>query len=345
MRRLMFFLSGEHPSLPTAEVFGAIEAERRVYKVDEELDQVLILETKADPRVLASRLAMTHWIGEHICTAPVSEVLDAVGSSDLVDIIPHGKSFAVKVKRVKRCSPEIDAMKLARKIADLIRSEVDFKVDLFSPDVEILAVLTGGRCAVGIKEVSINIRQFRQREPKRRAAFHPGTIKPKLARCMVNLARTPRGGVMLDPFAGVGGILLEAGLIGARAVGVDIDPKSLEGAEKNLKQFGVTDYELLLGDARRLELEGEVDAIATDPPYGRQASTGGLELPKIYEQALPGLVRALRPGRHMCITSPSEIALEDFAEDAGFKLVEKHSQRVHKSLTRNIYVFRKRRLP
>jgi len=339
----MFLLSGEHPSLPAAEVFGAIEAEHRVYKVDEELDQVLILETKADPQILAKRLAMTQWIGEHICTALVSEVPDAVGSSDLVDIIPHGKSFAVRVKRVKRYSPEIDVGELARKIADLIRSEVDFKVDLSSPDVEMLAVLTGDKCAVGIKEASIDTSQFRRREPKHRAVFHPGTIKPKLARCMVNLARTPRGGVVLDPFVGVGGILLEAGLIGARAVGVDIDPKSLEGAEKNLKQFGVEDYELLLGDARQLELEEEVDSIATDPPYGRQVSTRGLELPRIYEQALPSLVRALKPGRHMCITSPSGIALEDFAEDVGFKLVEKHSQRVHKSLVRNIYVLRKKR--
>lgn len=341
MRRLMFLLSGEHPSLPPAEVLSAIRAECRTFKLDEKLDQVLIVETRADPKVLAGRLAMTHWIGQHLCTSTVEEVLNAVGSSDIVDLIPHGKSFAIRVKRVKQYSPEVDANRLAKEIADLIRSEVKFEVDLTTPEMEILVVLSEGKCVVGLTESRVDRRQFERRRPKRRAAFHPGTLMPALARSMVNLARTPRGGTLLDPFCGVGGILIEAGLIGAKPIGIDIDNRLIEGARKNLEEVGVEDYRLSVGDATELLLEEEVDAIATDPPYGRQATTAGTELKDLYKRSLPKLAQALRHRRYLCITSPLGLELEEIAEDAGLKLEQKHEQRVHKTLTRNIYVFRR----
>ena len=337
----MFLLSGEHPSLPPAEVISAIRAERRAYKVDEKLDQVLILETKAIPEILARRLAMTHWIGQHLCTSSVDEILDAIGSTDVVDMISHGKSFAVRVKRVKRYLPKVNANELAKDIADLIRSEVEFRVDLIDPDVEIFVVLSEGRCAVALVESKVDRREFEMRRPKRRPVFHPGTMMPILARCMVNLARTPRGGTLLDPFCGVGGILIEAGLIGARPIGMDIDEKLIRGARKNLEEIGVRDYQLSVGDAMELSLEKEVDAIATDPPYGRQATTGGRRLRELYEQVLPALARALKPRRYLCITSPLNLELEEVAEGTGLKLEQKHRQRVHRTLTRNIYVFRR----
>lgn len=341
MSALMFVLSGEHPTLPAAEALAAIRAERRACEVLEQLDQVLIAETKADPRVLASRLAMSHEICSHLCTADADDVLDAIGSTDIVDVIPHGRTFAVRVRGVKRHSEGVDAQALAKEIANLLVSEVDFKVDLTNPDVEILAVLTDGRCAVGLTEARVDREQFERRRPTARAAFHPGTLMPALARCMVNLARTPRGGTLLDPFAGVGGILIEAGLLGAKPIGVDLDQRMIEGAKLNLESFGIKDYQLMVGDARRLP-PLEVDAIATDPPYGRRAGTAGVGIEELYRESMLSASSALKPKGHMCITSPAELDLERFAEEAGLKPVESHEQRVHKSLTRRIYVFKKK---
>jgi tRNA (guanine10-N2)-dimethyltransferase len=158
---------------------------------------------------------------------------------------------------------------------------------------------------------------------------------------MVNLARTPRGGVFLDPFAGVGGILLEAGLIGAKPVGVDINPEAIAGAKKNLEASGVRNYQLMVGDARNLPTL-EIDAIATDPPYGRQATTGGSELEELYQEALPSMAGVLKPKGFLCITSPAHLELDEIATEVGFQPIERHEQRVHRSLTRRIYVFRKR---
>ncbi len=337
----MFVLSGEHPSLPAAEAIAVVRAERRACKLIERLDQVLVVETKADPRALAARLGMCHQICRHLCTAGVDELLDAVGSSDVVDLVPHGQTLAVRIKRVKRYSPKVDVLKLTRQVADLIMSEVEFKVDLKRPDVEVLGVLTDGSCVVGLSAARIDRSQFVKRRPTRRPVFHPGTLMPTLARCMVNLARTPRGGMLLDPFCGVGGILIEAGLIGAKPIGVDIDPAMIEGAERNLKAAGVTDFQLQVGDARKLP-EMQVDAIATDPPYGRQATTARLPLEDLYRQALPSMVGVLRRGGYICITSPAELELEELAVEAGLRMIETHEQRVHRSLTRRICVFRRK---
>jgi len=343
MKRLMFVLSGEHPTLPTAEAVAAIKAEHRAYRVLEQLNQVLVAETKASPEVLASRLAMCREICIHLCTSNANEedILESVGSSDIVDLIPHGKSFAVHLKRVKRSSPEINTLKLAKTIANTIAEEVEFKVDLAHPDIEFLGVLTGERCALGITAARVDRRQFARRRPTLRPAFHPGTLMPTFARCMVNLSRTPRGGVLLDPFCGVGGILLEAGLIGAKLVGIDIDREMIEGARKNLEASGVVDFQLMVGDARKLPAL-EIDAVATDPPFGRQASTAGAQLKELYEQALPSIAGVLRRKGYACIASPAELELEELAVSAGLRTIEKHEQRVHRSLTRRIYVFRRR---
>ncbi len=340
---MMFVLSGEHPTLPAAEAVAAVKAEHRAYKVIEQLDQVLIAESRAKPEVLASRLAMCREICLHLCTASAREgdILEAVGSSDIVDLIPHGKSFAVHLKRVKRSSPGIDTLKLAKTIANLIAEEVEFTVDLAHPDLELLGVLTGERCVLGITAARVDRRQFTRRKPTLRPAFHPGTLMPAFARCMANLARTPRSGDFLDPFCGVGGILLEAGLIGAKVVGIDIDRKMVDGARKNLEASGITDFQLMVGDARKLPAL-KVDAVATDPPFGRQATTGGVELKKLYEQALPSVAGVLKRRGYACIASPAELELDELAANAGLRTIEKHEQRVHRSLTRRIYVFRRK---
>jgi tRNA (guanine10-N2)-dimethyltransferase len=337
----MFVLSGEHPTLPVAEVCSAIRAEHHSYRILEQFDQALVLETKVGHEILSERLGMCREICWHICTAPPDELLEAVGSSDLMDIIPHSKSIAVEVRRVKRYSPKVNPLKLSGKIADAIRSEVEFKVDLEHPDVRILCVLTEGQAVVGQVASETGRTEFMERRPSKRAAFHPSTTPPVLARCMVNLARAPQGGTLFDPFCGVGGILIEAGLIGAKPVGSDIDPKQVEKARRNLEANGIEDFKLMIHDVRKLPSGLTVDAIATDPPFGRQASTSGLSLAELYSRALSSMFSVLREGGYLCISAPAELNLKEIAEERGFKFVEQHEQRVHQSLTRQIAVFKK----
>ncbi len=263
-----------------------------------------------------------------------------MGGSDLLDFLPQSESISVRVKRIKNYLEKVDTQNLAEKIADRLLEKFDYEVDLDRPENEISVLLTEGKCVLGLIRARVNRSEFGERRPPERSAVHPSTMQPNFARAMVNLARTPRDGTFLDPFAGVGGILLEAGLMGAKPIGVDIDSELVEGARENLEEAGLSGFELHSQDAREIDIEG-VDAIATDPPYGRQASTGGLELREIYEDVFPVLERALKPGRYLCITSPADLEIEEIVGNCLLNLEEKYQQRVHKSLERKIYVFRR----
>jgi tRNA (guanine10-N2)-dimethyltransferase len=85
----------------------------------------------------------------------------------------------------------------------------------------------------------------------------------------------------------------------------------------------------------------EVDAVVTDPPFGVQASTGGLRLEDLLSESLPAISRVLKRKGMACLGVPSGISLEELAKDSGLNTVEVHEQYVHKSLTRKIYVLKK----
>jgi tRNA (guanine10-N2)-dimethyltransferase len=279
-------------------------------------------------------------LGEFFCISSIDDLSESIANSDLVDFLPQSESLAVRVKRVRQYMSGVDTQELARNTADLLLQRYDYDVDLESPDNEIIILLSQEKCVVSVVKAKIDRSSFVGRRPSERAFVHPSTLQPTFARAMVNLARTPRDGTFLDPFCGVGGLLLEAGLIGANPIGIDINQDLIDGAKENLEEAGVRNFNLITGDARDVEIDG-VDAIATDPPYGRQASTGGTPTAELYKESLPNLVRMLREGGYLCITAPIEIDLLETAEAHPISLQERHRQRVHNSLTRDIFVFRR----
>jgi hypothetical protein len=103
------------------------------------------------------------------------------------------------------------------------------------------------------------------------------------ARLLVNLVAPAGPGRLLDPFAGVGGIALEAEAAGWTTITADLDP----GLRHGLGRIGAAH---LVADARALPLRaGSLDAAATEPPYDRGAGP-------LADQALAELHRLLRPG-------------------------------------------------
>ncbi len=81
------------------------------------------------------------------------------------------------------------------------------------------------------------------------------------ARLLVNVVYRPEAGMLLDPFAGIGGIVIEGIASGWSVTSCDIDPALRHG----LAALGATHYVV---DACELPLEAaSVQAIATEPPY------------------------------------------------------------------------------
>ncbi|MEK6977927.1 MAG: TIGR01177 family methyltransferase [Candidatus Hydrothermarchaeota archaeon] len=332
--RLLFHLSGEHPTLPRAEVLAVLEASGISYSVLESMDQALIVEADSVPDI--GRLALSHRVCELLLSCEVSEV-----PYRMQDLNVGTSSFAVRGRRIKGHARSTDVPQLERAIGASIKARGG-RVDLRSPEVTYYGILTE-RFLLGRVLAEMDRAQYQGRRPHRRPYFHPGAMLPRNSRCLVNLTRVKPGDRFLDPFCGTGGFLIEAGLLGAKLHGCDIDPEAVEGCRRNLEAYGVKDYTVEERDARSLGslYPGTFDAVATDPPYGVSASTGGLGLEELYGSVMGPIRDVLKPGGYACVVAPDAIPLEGLAAEAGFKVVEVHLDRIHGSLTRKIVVGRK----
>ena len=202
-------------------------------------------------------------------------------------------------------------------------------------------ILSEGKALIGRRIGEISKKHFYNLKPHKRPFFYPGSMSPKLARCMVNLTRINQGETVLDPFCGTGGILIEAGIIGAKVIGTDIDYKMVKGTRENLEHCGVHDFQVFQEDARKLELPDKVDSIVTDPPYGISASTGGEKSENLYQQSMLALDELLTDNGLMCLATPHYLDLDEVLAGTKFKIIEQHHIRMHKSLTRVISVLKK----
>ena len=169
-------------------------------------------------------------------------------------------------------------------------------------------------------------------------------MKSELCRAFVNLSRASikNRSLLLDPFCGVGGILLEASSMGIRSIGIDIDVKSAMGSLTNIRYFNLDQLsDVITSDSMNIAIRSEsIDAIATDPPYGRQTIPRGTSLEDLLEKFIHNSADVLKRNRYMVFATPIEMdsLIEEYCRNAGLKIMEKHLNFVHSSLTRVIYV-------
>jgi len=343
VEKLFFLISGEHQTLPVSEVQAILEAEGYKYQILENLTQVLRLEADhKSVEAIKFRSALTRICCQEIfnCDAKLSEILANIRSDSLEQFI-EDESFAVRIRRVKGVTPELVRVELERKLGEQILETVKTaRVDLSNPQKTFFGVLTDKRFIFGLKTAEIIPKPFSERRPRRKPFFHPTAMPAKLARTMVNLAQPNKGDLVLDPFCGAAGILVEAGLIGCRVLGFDAKPHMLRGGRKNLLHYGIKPEGVVIADARYPPVT-KADCIVTDPPYGRSASTLGTSTRFIVEDFLSAVGDKIPRGRRICMASPKTIRIAEVGEKAGFKHIESHFVYVHRSLTREIVVFEK----
>ena len=274
------------------------------------------------------------------CAADEEEIMRYASEAPFHEFLRPGQSFRVRIKRVRGYSRDLAILDLERELGAIVYGAIKgLKVDLRKPDVDLLGILTEGRFFFGIKLSEVIKPGFSDRRPSRRPFFHPSAMMPKLARCMVNLSRARRGELVLDPFCGTGSILIEAALIGCSALGLDISPRMAFGSLLNSRFVGAEPCGVLVADALRSSLRpGAVDRVVTDPPYGRSATTRGLEVRDLYERFLSTLPDLLPRGKMACVAAPSYLGLREMALDAGLRPLEIFSVFVHSGLARELVV-------
>ena len=318
--RLLFELSGENPTLPFAEL-------ECVGKVLDSRLQVAVAEVP-DP-VDAHRLAMTQvvleYLGECAPTLPAFEKL----LRDLA--IETGQTFAGRAKKVHGgCHARNPCSQ--REFERLIGTMISGPVSLDTPETEYRAILSEDRCYFGKVLFCPNRGAYDLRNPGKRDFFHPGVMMPRMARTLINLTCAKNGDLLLDPFCGTGGILIEAEMLGMRTLGSDFDPMMICGSRQN-----VTSSDLMLADATDLPFGNQsLDAVVTDFPYGQSVCIKKADtMANLYADALDEIRRVLKTGHRAVVVTHRDIS---GIASHHMTVLQHHEQRVHKSLTRHVLV-------
>lgn len=309
MRRYLFVLSQEHPSLARAEC-EALHAEAEWEPYGKHL-----LGKLEEP---SRRMAYTRRVLEVLHRGGEDEEWPAPPT-------PHG---TIRVEVLTPGEGRMTRGEARKKVLDWLGQP---KVDLNNPDTKFW-LATHGEEALVCKETWENREDFEARKNQRRPAPHPTSLPPKLARAMVNLAGPVRE--VLDPFCGSGGLLLEAGLLGLDTIGIDVDDAMLARAEKNLEAYGA-EARLIHGDA--LEHEGETECVVTDLPYGRNSKAEDLHT--LYEGFLE---RYNKLTERMVVGFPDLVDGEALAEEHGWDIKWSFQWPLHKSLNKHIVVLHRR---
>ncbi|QIO21207.1 TIGR01177 family methyltransferase [Haloarcula sp. JP-L23] len=317
----------------------------------------------------ARHLAFTHRVCELVGTSdPTVESAHALLEAATVD-----REGTVAVRAVDvRASTGVDTQRAERTLGSVL-TDRGFAVDLDDPDHTLYAYFAdpagdeesgGGEgdpswrngdarspdageacCALGWEHIA-SVRDFGDRQPTNRPFFQPGSMDPLEARALVNIAGARPGATVVDPMCGTGGILLEAGLVGARVVGGDAQEKMVRGTRQNLAYAldgdGHPDrtaypeagrWDVCRSDAARLPLSDDVaDAVVFDAPYGRQSRIEG-ELRPLVSGAL---AEAHRIAPRCVLVADRDWS--DAARDAGWTVARRFERRVHRSLVRHVHV-------
>ncbi len=343
---LLFIQSQEHPELPLAELKAVCECEEIKGKINKITEGLVILE-EINPnnideyyKIFIKRLGYTHEVHQIIKTFELDDLEKNILNVDWKNYI--NENFAV---RVKRFESDADTTAIERKVGALIlqtlTDEDNIKVKLNNPNTLVKFVIYKNKVYLAIEKYKLNKKHFEDIKPHKRPFFYPGSMSPKLARCMVNLSRVNENDLVLDPFCGTGGILIEAGLIGCKVAGSDINWKMKNGTAINLDYCGITDYRTFNVDMRELKMYEKVAGVVTDPPYGISTSTGDIEGDEIFKEFLASIYDNMKDDAYLCMASPHYVDLKPAVDEIGFKIVEQYHIKMHRSLTRVISVIKK----
>jgi tRNA (guanine10-N2)-dimethyltransferase len=332
----MFERSKEQCALSCAEILACLYAETPTYTVVDANEDVLLVEMDTDEMVvrnLADRLAFTFLIDELLFSCPAA--IHDIGEQAKQHPLAMEGTIAIRCK--SRTSSLVSSRVIDR-LGDVYTR--NRKVDLTNPEIELRAIVTEKTAYVGIKKAAINTSHFQQRRGHFRPFLSPITLHPKIARALVNLSSVKKNEVLLDPFCGTGGILIEAGLLGVHVIGSDVEKKMIEGCRKNLVFYHLKDFELYcvdVGDIRNNVCS--VDAVVTDFPYAKATTTKGERLQQLYNRGFEHISYVLKKNGRAVIGLSSK---EMIAVGKNYlSLVDIFPIRAHRSLTRYFVVYKK----
>lgn len=311
-----FELVGEEDAFATYEVAAMAEAVRNP------APGIALANELSGP---VAQLGWTRTVLAVVCSTRAD--IDAMTEALRAATLDRSGTLAVRARGIR--GTPVDTMAIERALGAVLVDR-GYAIDLEQPDHVVRVLVSGERTYIGwvIAEPGGDVGR---RRPTDRPFFQPGSMAPRLARWLVNIARIEPDQWVIDPMCGTGGIVLEAAFVGASVIGADVQEHMVRGTRENVHEAGVRDrVHLLQGDAARLPLaENSVKAAIFDAPYGRQSKVAGEGL----------LDRALSESQRVaaCAVVVADQPIDERAEQANWHVRKRFDRRVHRSLTRYIY--------
>ena len=333
---ILFEISKEHKTLPKSEIKSCLKSENITYKIIDSNEDAMVIESDISTnkiKKLANRLSLTFFIDQILFFYSTKEY--KIKEKAKTNPLENNGSIAITYKNR---SASINSKKIINELGAIYSK--NRKVNLSNPDNEIRVFITDKKIYVGLKKAEIDRKQFDKRKVQYRPFFSPISLNPKIARTLVNLSEIRKNETLLDPFCGTGGILIEAGLIGAKLIGSDIEKKMIEGCKKTLDFYGLKNYKLYCCDIGEINKQiNLVDAVVTDLPYGKSTTTKGEEIKKLYERAFENISKVLKEKRKAVIGLSNKERIS--IGEKYLSLIKYYEFRVHKSLTRYFVIYKK----
>ncbi|MFQ5950648.1 MAG: THUMP domain-containing protein [Candidatus Geothermarchaeales archaeon] len=312
-------LDWQFPPLSKAEAIACLDLEGIVPGVARRLGRLLLVDMKACDEVVARSIRRSALVREASRVVPHEDFCvppEDVDLSALSGELESASTFCVRItirdgretpRRVRLLYERVVGSRIAKMFKHLL-------VRLEKPDVTVRVIYHRDETYVGVRSVSSSKKGFSRRGPGKCPFSHPSTLKPRLARTMVNLSR-------------------------ARPVGCEISRRMCRRAKSNLLWSGIRSFALVACDSLSLPIT-RCHSVVTDPPYGELSSTAGRTPDEIYDSLLSHSLEVLPKGGRLVFMHPATLHIP-VAQDLGFVRELSLEIPVHGSRIRRLRVFRK----
>ena len=363
--KYIFYLSGDFIDLGREEILSLFEI-----KDSKLLNNLLIidLDDENSLKTLSKRLTLTKSIYKLLFECKTNDLIKIMKDFDWNSV--YKGNFCVRVNNLnnseynnkkfineksnKKLNIKIKKQFTEKQLASYIWHKLkNPKVNLENPKTLIQLFITKNKIYCGLL-VFENKEDFEKRKSHLRPFPHPSSLHPKLARALVNVSGIKGDEVLLDPFCGTGGFLIEAGLMNIKSIGYDINKIMINGCKENLKYFKISNSKIKIQNA--LKINDKFDYVVTDLPYGLNSNViiknennsrkenrinrkiGAKDFIKNLESFYLKFLKTLRKKlkKNAVIVFPDFVNYKKLLKISKFKLEKEFEQYVHRSLRRKI---------
>ncbi len=298
------------------------------------IDEFLIIEGVSilkELKLKKSSFSLTKSINKVIA---ISKSLDDLKIAlSKVDFRKHyKKNFKIDCKGFKKDNIEKTKLFASLIVRNLENRRIKPVVNIKKPHT-LFTIIKGETKYFVTETIWQNYDDAKERENKELPEKMPTTLNPKIAKAMINLSGF-RGGKLIDPFCGAGGILIEAARLGFKVTGYDIDKRAIGKAKLNLLHLGINKVHLEKRDA--LTIKKKYNCIVTDLPFGKNSKLS-MELENLYKKFFD---IALKHSKKIIVGMPSTTSKSVINKK--WKIVNFFELYVHKSMSKIIYVLERK---